>query len=167
MQKATSLLALAGALVISPLAAASSPILDALKEQGVQVQPLTDQELENIKGAALIYGQPTPSVTYGLKTHQVTYKGWGNYADHNAYNYIGYYYNPDNNHLYQHTDGNWYRVAGDQWLADRTSGPTTWVGAYAVPVEYHYQILNRDTYAPTSYAFRETTWNRPISKFSW
>lgn len=167
MQKATSLLALAGALAISPLAVASSPILDALKGQGVQIQPLTDQELEKIKGAALIYGQPTPSVTVGLKTHQVTYKGWGNQADHNAYNYIGYYYDPSNNHGVVDTDGNIHRIAGDRWLADRTSGPTTWVGAYAVPVEYHYQILDYYTAVPTAWAFRETAWNRPITKFSW
>lgn len=151
---------------VSSAVFAASPILDSLKQQGVQAKALTDTELSEIKGAALIYGQPTPSVTVGMKVHMVTYKGWGSYSDYAAYNYIGNSYNPSNDNVFLY-NGGYYRVAGDQWMADTVSSPYSWNAANAQLAEYHYQVLDPNTYAPTAYAFRETAWNRPITKFSW
>lgn len=165
--KLASFLALIGVLSVSGTALAANPILDDLRQQGAQAQPLNDEALDKIKGAALIYGQPMPSVTVGLKEHSITYKGWGSYNDYSSYNYIGYGYNPSNKYTFTHTDGGTYRVAGDQWLADLVSAPNSWSAANAVLIEYHYQVLDPNTYAPTAWGFRETAWNRPISTFHW
>lgn len=145
---------------------ASTPILDALKGQGVVAQAIGDMELGEIKGAALIYGQPYPSVTAGKKEHFVTYKGWGSYSDYNAYNYIGNGYDPSAV-LYYSYGGSYYRVAGDQWLADLYSSPYTWNRANSQVIDQHFQVLDPNTLAPTAYAFRDSAWNRPITTFSW
>ena len=150
----------------APFAHASNPILDSLRQQGVTAPALSNETLSEIKGAALISGQPAPSVTAGLKSHHVSYKGWGAYTDYGSYNYMGNSYDPSNNYTFQYQGGT-YRVAGDEWLADLTSGPNTWSAANAQLIEYHYQILDPITAAPTTYGFRETAWNRPISTFSW
>lgn len=144
-----------------------NPILDSLKQQGVKVQTLADEDLGKIRGAALIVGQPMPSVTLGFKEHFVTYIGWGSMVDYGSYIYTGGGYNPGAEKYFLY-EGNTYRVAGDSWLADLVSSPTSWNRAYAQEVEYHYQILDpNNSYAPSSFAFRETAWNRPISTFSW
>lgn len=89
MKKLALILSFSFLAAVSSAVLAANPILDSLKQQGVQAKALTDTELSEIKGAALIYGQPTPNVTVGMKVHMVTYKGWGSYSDHAAYNYIG------------------------------------------------------------------------------
>ena len=77
MKKIAIVLAATGLSATSALAFASNPILGSLKQQGIEAKVLAEAELSDIKGAALISGQPTPSVTVGLKTHRVTYKRLG------------------------------------------------------------------------------------------
>lgn len=161
--------------MISGTATGANPILDSLKEHGVQPKALTNAEMSEIKGTALISGQPYPSVTYGLREHNVTYKGWGSYNDYNSYNYIGNSYSPTPS--YPNSQPGWfpvtysgatYAVAGDEWWADTVSSPNSWSRANAQLVEYHYQLLNPNNgFAPSTYALRESVWNRPITKFSW
>ncbi len=144
---------------------AANPILTSLKAQGVNIKVMDDASLDTVRGTALIWNQPHPSVVWGLKTHHVTYKGFGSYVDYRSYNYIGSGYN-SNAQLFVF-QGTTYLVGGDQWLADQTSAPNTWNAAYAVGAEYHYQHLDPNTGNPTGAAFRETGWNRPITTFSW
>ncbi|CAD5198300.1 hypothetical protein [Pseudomonas sp. FEN] len=59
-----------------------------------------------------------------------------------------------------------YKVSGDRWLADKSSG-TDWNINNATEVDYHYQALHNETGAPLSFGWRETSWSRPISTFSW
>lgn len=170
--------------VVSSSAFASTQILDSLKQQGVQSTTLNNADLAEIRGSAydsyiainassatVLSGQPLPSVTVGTKSHNVTYKGWGSYSDHTAYNYIGSGYSPGTVGLASYGGGN-YWVVGDKWLADTSSPPTSWNAANASLIEYHYQIVVPDSNGlpsstTSSYAFRYTAWNRPISKFSW
>lgn len=161
--------------VVSTTVLAKTQILDSLKMQGVQATALDDADLNLIKGAYTYYdvtgasvltGQPTPSVTRGMKTNYVTYKGWGSYSDYSAYNYIGYGWSTSNDNRATYSGGV-YSIAGDRWMADTSSAPNAWQAANAHLVEYHFQVLDPNTSAPTTYAFRNTAWNRPITKFSW
>lgn len=148
--------------------ASNNPILDHLASSEGKFSAMSTLEMKEARGAALIVGQPTPSVTRGLKKHMVTWKKFGSKADYKSYNYIGNTYQPASFNAYTFSyNGGSYYVAGDQWLADDISSPSSWSLANTYLKEYHYQVLNPSTGAPTAYAFRETTWNRPISKFNW
>ena len=166
MKKIAIVLAATGLSATSALAFASNPILGSLKQQGIEAKVLAEAELGDIKGAALISGQPTPSVTVGLKTHRVTYKRWGSQLDYSSYNYMGNSWDTKNDKMFTY-EGTAYNVAGDRWLADMASAPNVWNAANAQQIEYHYQLLDANTLAPTTFAFRESVWNRPITKFSW
>ena len=146
---------------------AGNPILESLNTQGMNVEALDDSFLGTIRGGAVevIWNQPTPSVVYGLRSHHVTYKGFGSETDYRSYNYVGSEYSPKD-YTYEY-NGAYYRVGGDQWLADLTSDPNSWNSAYAVRAEYHLQILDPVTKQPTNAAFRDSAWNRPITTFSW
>lgn len=161
--------------IASATAWSASPILDSLQQQGVRAIAMTDAELDEIKGAALISGQPYPSVTLGLKQHFVTYKGWGSKTDYNSYNYIGNSYNPDPDPgsgvpgvFRVAYGGGIYGAAGDEWWADDKSSPNSWSRANAKLKETHYQILDPGNgYAPSIYALRDSGWNRPLTTFFW
>lgn len=154
------------AIFVSPLASATTSILGEGENSSTKI--MSKQEMQDARGAALISGQPYPSVTHGLKKHFVTWKKFGSTADYHSYNYIGNSLTPDTGHTLQFTYmGSAYHVGGDQWLADDISAPTAWALANSYLKEYHYQVLNPSTDAPSTYAFRETSWNRPISTFSW
>lgn len=131
---------------------ADNAIMESLKNQGISTKTMDNASLNAVRGAALISGQPAPSVVWGLKQHHVTYSGFGAIADYRSYVYVGSGYNT-NAQIFTY-NGNNYLVGGDQWLADLTSTPNTWNAAYAQLAEYHYQILNPTTGLPTTYAFR-------------
>lgn len=163
----TFALAAAMTLAMSMSAMASdNAILASLESQGVQVQQIANADMDEIRGAALISYQPTPSVTQGHKTHQVSWKGFGSKADYRSYQYVGSGYSP-NEKLYYQYQGGTYRIAGDEWLADDVSGPQAWNRAYSYLKEYHFQVIDDTTGAVSPFAFRETAWNRPISTFRW
>ena len=159
---------LVAAIAASSATMAANPILSDLNMSFQEVEVMNDSVMSETRGAALIVGQPTPSVTHGLRKHLVTWKGFGSKADYQSYNYIGNSYTPDSQHnlIFTYNGGN-YHVGGDQWLADDISSPSAWSASNAYLKEYHYQVLNPTTEAVTAYAFRETAWNRPISTFNW
>ncbi|CAI3789859.1 hypothetical protein AHFPHNDE_03568 [Pseudomonas sp. MM227] len=145
---------------------AAVPMVEALRGAGMEVRTLDDGQMALIKGTARITGYARPSVTQGIKTHQVTWKKRGSQSDYRAYQYQGFDYSP---HEYK-----WYRdggtlelVAGDVWLADSTSRMNAWNRANAREIEHHYQALDRETKAPRNYGFRASQWSRPISTFRW
>ncbi|WP_404416413.1 hypothetical protein [Marinospirillum sp.] len=143
---------------------AENTIFDSLKENASLVT-MTSHEMSDAKGAALISGQPYPSVTAGLTTHHITYLGWGSYSDYQSYNYIGSAYSNDDYSV--NYEGNTYAIGGDEWMADIYSDPNSWSLNNAQLIEYHYQILHPETLEPSNFAFRESAWNRPITTFSW
>lgn len=144
-------------------AIAGGIIHDVSKSSTVLAIPIN--EMSELRGAALIISQPYPSVVSGLKTHMVSYKGWGSIYDYVSYNYIGSSYSGGS--ITRQYNGNTYLVGGDEWKADLYSGPNTWTNANSQLIEYHYQILNPGSGAPSAYALRDLAWNRPISKFFW
>lgn len=153
-------------IVFTPAVAAENDILASLKEEGVQVQQIADSDLGEIRGAALISYQPYPSVTMGLKVHQVNWKGFGSKSDYRSYAYTGYGYSPGQEIRYGY-EGGVYLVAGDEWRADDVSGLNQWNYGNSYLKEYHFQVLDPNTLQPSQFAFRESAWNRPISTFRW
>ncbi len=148
-------------------AQAVNPILDALRADEIAVQLLQDDELIRIKGTALqrIQNIAPPSVTMGIKEHQVTYKKFGSYADYASYRYIGFSYSPQSK---QRTNfkGQAYDTVGDIWLADRYSNSYEWRRMNAVVIERHLQeVAKNGTLRPEG--FRDASWNRPINRFFW
>lgn len=144
---------------------ATSPILDALSQQGVNAEVLKDQELKDVRGAAVLFGQPLPSMTSGIKTNLVAYKGWGSTSDYLSYNWVGSSETSGSKRVpYQ---GNNYDVVGDVWLADDVSGPYTYNVANSYTKDQHLQIVLPGTLTLSDYAFRFSSWNRPISTFTW
>ncbi|MDR0277334.1 MAG: hypothetical protein LBJ37_05580 [Paucimonas sp.] len=146
---------------------AQNPILASLKEQGVQAVKLDNAAMGEIKGAALLTGAALPSVTQGLKTYEVTWKKFGSQTDYRSYNIIGSSYDPHGIYTYNY-EGNTYRVAGDRWLADKVSNANSWALANSTQIDLHVQVLDpNNNYQPSVYGFRDSSWNRPISTFSW
>ncbi|WP_338525991.1 hypothetical protein NUH87_11200 [Pseudomonas batumici] len=157
---------IAAALYLSPnIGLAHPPILTSLQAQGVQFTILSDQELSQIKGAARITDQPMPSVTAGLKIYNVKLNHFGNEHDYRSYRIMGSEWDPHG--TYEHLEnGIKHKIAGDRWLADKSSG-TDWNMNNATEIDYHYQAVDEKTGVPYNYGWRETSWSRPISNFSW
>ncbi|WP_034350380.1 hypothetical protein [Herbaspirillum sp. GW103] len=142
-------------------------ILDALRSDRIAVQLLQDDELSHIKGTALqrIENIVSPSVTMGIKEHQVTYKKFGSFADYASYRYIGFSYSPQSKQRIS-LNGQAYDTVGDIWLADRYSNPYEWRRMNAVVIERHLQEVSKNgTLRPDG--FRDASWNRPIKRFFW
>jgi len=145
---------------------AENAILSSLNKQVSNTRTISDKELENIRGASLIIGQPLPSVTQGSKTFQISWKGFGSKTDYRQYRYFGDSYSPHENQKYNH-GGTTHTVAGDTWMADLSGNPNQWSQANSIAIERHLQILDEITLKPTNQAVRETAWNRPITTFRW
>jgi hypothetical protein len=162
---AASAVTLAG---FSTLSVAENPILDALQKDDGQVSLIAANDMANIKGAAMqmIQNIASPSVRYGTKEHQVTYKKFGSYTDYSSYQYIGFSYNPQDRPKLTYR-GQSYTVTGDTWRADKYSNAGTWVRRNSSIIESHYQAIDPNTLALQSFGFRDAAWNRPISKFTW
>ncbi|WP_338522887.1 hypothetical protein NUH87_23565 [Pseudomonas batumici] len=143
---------------------AQSPILASLQAQGIQITTLSDQDLSHIRGASRITGQSPPSVTTGLKIYNVKLNRFGNEHDYRSYRIMGSEWDPHAKKTH-FENGVEYKIFGDRWLADKSSG-TDWSMSNATEVDYHYQALDRDG-APFNFGWRETSWSRPISTFSW
>lgn len=159
--------AIAALVAAAPLFShAESSILSSLQSQGIQVASMSDEKLSEAKGAARITGQPLPSVTVGLKTYQVTWSKFGSTSDYRSYISQGSSYNTANDATFVE-GGVTYRVAGDRWLADRVSNAGSWSEKNSVQVDSHLQALDNATATPLNYGWRTTSWNRPISTFSW
>jgi len=143
---------------------AQSPILASLQAQGIQIKTLSDQDLSHIRGASRITGQPPPSVTAGLKIYNVKLNRFGNEHDYRSYRIMGSEWDPhaQESHF---ENGVEYKFFGDRWLADKSSG-TDWSLSNSTPVDYHYQALGKNG-TPLNFGWRETSWSRPISTFSW
>jgi len=163
MKKFIKGIACVAVLAPSLVFAANNPILDALTASDSGYEVMSSDEMQDARGAALIYGQPLPSVTYGLKKHHVTWKGFGSKYDYQAYNYIGNSWSPG--YVDYPYGGTTYSAAGDEWLADTISSPYAWSAANANSIEHHVQVVFSS--GVSAYAFRVTNWNRPISTFSW
>ncbi|QXI30602.1 hypothetical protein [Pseudomonas vanderleydeniana] len=145
---------------------AQSPIISSLEAKGIKVTVLDDESLSKIKGTARITGHPYPSVKQGLKTYNIRLKRFGNEHDYRSYYSVGSEWNPHKNHKYIE-NGKEYLAAGDRWLADKSDAPGgNWNASNAVEVDHHYQALS-DNGTPLNFGWRETSWNRPISTFSW
>jgi len=144
---------------------AQSPILASLQAQGIQITKLSNPDLSRIKGAARITDQPMPSVTSGIKIYNVKLDRFGNEHDYRAYRIVGNEWDPHGSYEY-FENGIKYKTAGDRWLADKSNG-TDWNINNATEIDHHYQALNEKTGAPFNYGWRETSWSRPISTFSW
>ncbi|WP_133751873.1 hypothetical protein [Pseudomonas sp. LP_7_YM] len=127
---------------------------------------MSDQKLDEIRGAAKILGQPLPSVTLGLKTYHVTWKQFGAMDDYRSYIRHGFSYNPGVRNTVVENEVV-HDVAGDVWFADRISNPNTWNSAYSVRIDSHLQALDKTTGQPMNFGWRTTSWNRPISTFRW
>lgn len=152
--------------LLPAISTAQTSTLSTLEAQGIQVTVLDDQSLGKIKGAARITGHPYPSVTQGLKTYNVRLKRFGNEHDYRSYYSVGSDWNRQKN-LTRTEDGTTYQVAGDRWLADKSDSPGgSWNASNAVEVDSHYQALDNNG-VPLNFGWRETTWNRPVSTFSW
>ena len=143
---------------------AHSSILSSLHAQGIQITALSDQALSQIKGTARITDQPMPSVTTGLKIYNVKLNRFGNEHDYRSYRIMGSEWVPHETYDF-FENGIRYSVAGDRWLADKSDSPD-WSLSNSIRIDQHYQALS-DTGAPLNYGWRETSWNRPISTFSW
>ncbi|WP_296264280.1 hypothetical protein [Pseudomonas sp. UBA6562] len=155
------------AAVILPMAAyADNPILVSLKAKEKTLTVLDNAKLEEIKGAALLIGQPLPSVTMGLRTYQVTWKKRGSTADFRSYQRIGYDYDPHRK-LTFNENGVEHKVAGDRWLADQISNVGSWSLANSFEIDRHFQALDPNTGTPLNFGWRNSAWNRPTSTFSW
>lgn len=167
MKKLIFLTALSTMSIATPSFASS--ILDSLNQQGVSVEAMSDKALDEARGAALITGQPFPSVTHGLRTHMVKWKKFGSKSDYMTYNWMGSFDNTDDHTapLAYTYNGIQYHVGGDIWKADDITAGSGWTNANSYVKEYHYQVLDYPSDTATIYAFRETAWNRPISTFSW
>jgi len=156
---------------VSLPAFATTDILDSLKSQGVAVEAMSDEALSEARGAAytLLTSQPAPSATHGLTVHMVKWKKFGSTSDYLNYNYVGNYQVSDNhsNPFIAVYNGSAYHVAGDQWAADDITAGSAWTAANAYVKEEHYQILNYPADTATIYGLRSSSWNRPISTFSW
>ena len=152
------------ACLLPTLAFAQSPILSSLQAQGVQAITLSDQELKKIRGMARITDQSLPSVITGLKIYNVKLNRFGNEHDYRSYRIVGSEWDPHG--TYEHLEnGAKQNIAGDRWLADKSNG-TEWNANNATTIDYHYQALS-NTGTPLNYGWRETSWSRPISTFSW
>lgn len=145
---------------------AANAILASLDRQGHNAVPLPDEKLRDIKGAALVIGQPFPSVTQGSRTFHVSWKGFGSQADYRQYRHWGDSYSPQENQKVSYA-GKIYTVAGDTWMADLSGNPNQWALVNSIPIEYHLQILNEDNLQPTNQALRNSSWNRPMTTFRW
>ncbi|NVZ27913.1 hypothetical protein HX881_20340 [Pseudomonas gingeri] len=145
---------------------AQSPILASLEAQGIQVKILSKEQLSKIRGTARITDQPYPSVTQGIKIYNIRLKRFGNEHDYRSYYSVGSDWSPHG--TYTHSEsGIEYNIAGDRWLADKSDAPGgNWSASNAVEVDFHYQALSKNG-TPLNFGWRETTWNRPISTFSW
>ncbi|MFJ4386080.1 hypothetical protein ACIP02_17295 [Pseudomonas sp. NPDC089408] len=104
---------------------AANEILTSIDKQGHHVMRLSDEKLRDIKGAALVIGQPLPSVTQGSKTFNVSWLGFGSQADYRKYRYVGFAYSPQENQQFNH-GGIVYTVAGYTWMADISGNPNQW-----------------------------------------
>jgi hypothetical protein len=124
MKKVIKGIACVSVLVPSLAFAANNPILNALSASDSGYEVMSAVEMKEARGAALIVGQPLPSVTHGIKKHHVTWKGFGSQADYQSYNYVGNSYSPDTSHSNGFSyNGGLYHVGGDQWLADTICVP--------------------------------------------
>ncbi|MGY2197520.1 hypothetical protein [Pseudomonas gingeri] len=145
---------------------AQTPILSSLQAQGISTTLLSNQALSKIKGTALITDQPYPSVIQGLKIYNIRLKRFGNEQDYRSYYSVGSEWDPHRKYFYKE-NGIEHQVAGDRWLADKSDSPGgQWNASNAVQVDLHYQALN-DNGTPKNFGFRESSWNRPVSTFSW
>ncbi|QXI26460.1 hypothetical protein [Pseudomonas vanderleydeniana] len=159
---------LLGASLLPAISFAQIPLLSSLQAKGIQVTALDDDSLSKIRGTARITGHPYPSVTQGLKTYKIRLKRFGNEHEYRSYYSIGRDWSPHKKQTYTDAEtGKTYHVAGDRWLADKSDAPGGhWSASHAVEVDSHYQALDKNG-APLNFGWRETTWNRPISTFSW
>ncbi|MFZ4963834.1 MULTISPECIES: hypothetical protein [Pseudomonas] len=148
------------------LSMAKTPILQSLEAQGIRATALSDQSLSEIKGSGLIMDQPYPSVTQGMKIYNIRLKRFGNERDYRSYYSVGSEWEPHKEFLH-YENGVEHKIAGDRWLADKSDAPGgNWSASNATVVDYHYQALN-DNGTPKNFGFRESSWNRPVSTFSW
>jgi len=144
---------------------ADTSILSSLQAQGIHPATLSDQEMRKIKGAARITDQPMPSVTAGIKIYNVKLNRFGNEHDYRSYRIMGSEWDPHG--TYEHFEnGINHKISGDIWLADKSDTPD-WNVSNSIRVDFHYQALDENTGVPFNYGWRETSWSRPISTFSW
>lgn len=164
------------ATISMPSFASSNEILQALNNQGIEVELMSDESLGEARGAAwtLLTGQPMPSVTHGVRIHMVKWKKFGSKSDYSSYNYVGNYDLPDHHATNPNADpygieyqGTIYHYGGDQWVADDVTAGSAWSASVAYVKEEHYQLLNWPADTPSIYALRDSSWNRPISTFIW
>lgn len=167
MMKITHALVALGSLLSCASGLTANPILESLEQQDMAPALLTDGELAQIRGAALqkIINMPSPSVTMGIREHLVTYKKFGSVTDYSSYRYIGSSYDAQAS-LALNYGGVKIRTAGDVWLADKYSSAYEWKRVNASPIERHLQALDANG-RPLGYGFRDSLWNRPISRFFW
>lgn len=165
--------AVAMVMVSAGVSLAENSILSSLKAQGVSHAVMDDAALDAARGTALtvLVGQSQPSYIGGIKTHHVTWKGFGSVYDYNQYNYIGNAWTPGVYNM-DYAGGSilpagTYRVGGDQWWADTQSSPYSWSKANSDLFEIHYQVLYPSDGSPSQYAFHESVWNRPLTTFIW
>ncbi|KPA96229.1 hypothetical protein [Pseudomonas asplenii] len=157
---------LSAASLLPAISIAQPSILSSLQAKGIQVTVLDDESLSKIKGAAMITGHPYPSVTQGLKIYNIRLKRFGNEHDYRSYYSVGSHWSPHKEVIYTE-NGMSYHVAGDRWLADKSDAPGgEWNANNAVEVDVHYQALDKNG-SPLNFGWRNTSWNRPISTFSW
>lgn len=160
-------------LAMASPAFANPSILSSLVEKGVAVQAIDDAALDNVRGTGIIYDQPLPSYTNGIKEWHVSWKGFGNVADYRNSRVVG------STELYgecyiaqEDANGNATGVwVGDEWYLDTRGDGNSWSAAGVAFVEYHYQmrtvLSNGQVAYLTNIGLREQTWNRPIGTFSW
>ncbi|MCD5991019.1 hypothetical protein K3169_07915 [Pseudomonas phytophila] len=159
---------LLGLAVFPGLGFAGNPILDSLEEQYFGLERLGDEKLAKLKGTRLIADLSMPSVTTGMRYHYVSWKKFGNKGDYRSYNYLGDHH--DNRYGFTYKWAGFAEptnVAGDKWMADTSGNAQLWNKAQFEMVEYHYQVLDKNTRLPRELGFRESRWNRPMSTFRW
>ncbi|WP_409525920.1 hypothetical protein [Nitrincola sp. MINF-07-Sa-05] len=163
-----------GVIALSLLYAAnawSSPvILESLANQGGVYKTIDEPELKNVRGSSIVYASAIysgafPMATQGKLTHMVNYLGWGSQSDYRSYYYQSYSWAP-HEEVYVHYDGLYFSAFGDEWRADMSSPINQWSYANSVVKEWHYNLWYSDG-TPSPYYARATSWNRPISTFSW
>jgi len=144
---------------------ADNAILASLESQGVSTSQISNAEMKEIKGAAIITNEAKPTTTRGLFTYMVSWKGAGSQADYRSYRIVGNFFDGDRK-LTKKEGGTTYQVAGDSWMADKSGNPNQWVASRASEIDGHYQILD-SAGNPTNQAIRNTSWNRPLTTRSW
>ena len=158
-------------LTVVSTAHAGNALLSDLMASGAVIQKMSDEALAQERGTSysVMQNGPMPSQLYGIKSHKVTYYGWGNQADTRYYRYQGYDLTPRPAYL-QH-QGNTYLVVGDRWFADMVSPVRSWNGAYARLFEEHFQVVGANSDGSLTISpfglHRTNGWNRPLNKFRW